>query len=188
MKNNSIFIALISLLSFSINLQGQILLPKKNTSTKPLWSIQSGAACERLYFQIVQICEGQRFRVVDSFYTKSGTYSNKTLSFEGCDSIITTYLTFIPTQRVDTTVSVCLGKCFKVGTKCYGQQGNYVDTLRTRFGCDSIVKLNLKVAKPDSTEQSPTICAGEVSPLAHILTLKRAIIGTLFPMQMAVFG
>ena len=152
---------LISFLSFSVNLNAQVLLPQKNLSAKPIWSVQSRLPCERFYFQIVQICEGQRFRVVDSFYTRSGTFNNKTVSFEGCDSLITTYLTFIATQRVDTAVTLCLGKCFRVGTKCYAQQGNYTDTLRTRFGCDSIVRLNLTITKPDSTTQNPTICAGE---------------------------
>ena len=161
MNNNFLLVVLISCLSFSVNLNAQVLLPKKNLSTQKIWSIQSHAACERFYFQIVQICEGQRFRVVDSFYTRSGTYSNKTVSFEGCDSLITTYLTFIPTQRTDTSTTLCLGKCFRVGTKCYTQQGNYTDTLRTRFGCDSIVRLNLTITKPDSTTQNPTICAGE---------------------------
>jgi gliding motility-associated-like protein len=155
---------IIACLLFSINLQSQILLPK-NGEKKSLTSIFGSnyklRPCERFYLQFVQICEGQKFRVVDSFYTKAGTYTNVTQTFEGCDSTITTILNLIPSQRTDTTASVCFGKCFRVGTKCYAQSGNYADTLKTRFGCDSIIKLKLTVSKPDSIQQNPIICDGQ---------------------------
>ena len=148
----------------SVNVYSQVLLPKntaKPALTRLLGSNYQLRPCERFYLQIVQICEGQKFRVADSLYTKAGTYTNVTRTSEGCDSTITTILNLLPLQRTDTIASLCFGKCFKVGTKCYTQSGNYADTLKTRFGCDSIIKLNLTVSKPDSVQQNPTICDGQ---------------------------
>ncbi len=162
------FLTLIACLAFATNLNSQVLFPKnseKNSSQYPVRELLSPRfrvrACERFYLQFVQVCEGQRFRVVDSFYTRAGTYMNTTRTAEGCDSTITTILTLIPSQRTDTTATVCLGKCFRVGTKCYTQAGNYADTLKTRFGCDSIIKLRLNVLKPDSTQTNLIICSGD---------------------------
>lgn len=161
-------LALIACLAFATNLNSQVLFPKnseKNSSQYPVTELFSSRfrmrACERFYLQFVQVCEGQRFRVVDSFYTRAGTYTNTTRTTEGCDSTITTILTLIPSQRTDTTVTLCLGKCFRVGTKCYTQAGNYADTLKTRFGCDSIIRLRLTISKPDSSEVNLLLCAGD---------------------------
>ena len=164
MNHKYLLIALIACLSFATNLKSQVLFPKNSEkfAVKNPYSPRFQArACERFYLQFVMICEGQRFRVVDSFYTRAGTYSNITRTAEGCDSTITTILNLIPSQRTDTSVTVCLGKCFRVGTKCYSRTGNYADTLKTRFGCDSIIKLNLIVLKPDSTQNNVLICAGD---------------------------
>ncbi len=158
----------IACLAFATNLNSQVLFSKnseKNSSKYPVTELFSSRfrvrACERFYLQFVQVCEGQRFRVVDSFYTQAGTYTNTTRTAEGCDSTITTILNLIPSQRTDTTVTLCLGKCFRVGTKCYTQAGNYADTLKTRFGCDSIIKLKLNILKPDSSEVNLLLCAGD---------------------------
>ena len=164
MNYKYLLFAFIACLYFSTNLNSQVLFPKnseKFAATNLFNPHFQARVCERFYLQFVTICEGQRFRVVDSFYTRVGTYTNVTRTAEGCDSTITTILNLIPSQRTDTTVSVCLGKCFRVGTKCYAQAGNYADTLKTRFGCDSIIKLKLIVLKPDSTQNNATICAGD---------------------------
>jgi gliding motility-associated-like protein len=161
---NYTHIGIIACLLFSINLQSQVLLPKNNEKaslTSLFGSNRPMRPCDRFYLQFVQVCEGQKFRVVDSFYMKAGTYVNITRAFDGCDSIVTTILSLIPSQRMDTAASVCFGKCFKVGTKCYTQSGIYTDTLKTRFGCDSIIRLNLTVSQPDSTQQTFTICDGQ---------------------------
>ncbi|MDZ7877942.1 MAG: gliding motility-associated C-terminal domain-containing protein [Saprospiraceae bacterium] len=161
---NCTHIGIIVCLLFSPNLQSQVVLPQNNQPivlNRLFGNNYQLRPCERFYLQFVQICEGQKLRVVDSFYTKVGTYTNITRTSEGCDSIITTVLNLIPSQRTDTSVTVCAGKCFKIGTRCYAQSGNYADTLKTRFGCDSIVKLNLTVLKPDSTQQNATICEGQ---------------------------
>jgi gliding motility-associated-like protein len=162
---NYTHIGIIVCLLFSINLKSQVILPK-NSQKASLTRLLGNTPytlrpCERFYLQFVQICEGQKFRVVDSFYMAAGTYTNVTRTFDGCDSTITTILNLIPSKRTDTIASLCFGKCFKVGTKCYTQSGNYADTLKTRFGCDSIVRLNLTVSKPDSTQQNPVICEGQ---------------------------
>jgi hypothetical protein len=161
---NYTLIGIIACLLCTLNLRSQILLPKSNEKaslTSLFGSNRQSRPCDRFYLQFVQVCEGQKFRVVDSFYMKAGTYVNITRAFDGCDSIITTILNLISSQRIDTTASLCFGKCFKVGTNCYTQSGNYTDTLKTRFGCDSIIRLNLTVSKPDSMEQNAVICDGQ---------------------------
>lgn len=51
-----------------------------------------------------------------------------------------------PTTVVDTIL--CAGKSLRVGSSVYTTSGNYIDTLRVKDGCDSIVMTNLTVAEP----------------------------------------
>ncbi|PHN03370.1 T9SS type B sorting domain-containing protein [Flavilitoribacter nigricans] len=59
-----------------------------------------------------------------------------------------------PVVQVDTMI--CAGESIRVGFKTYDTSGNYIDTLRVREGCDSIVYTNLTVAEPLSIDFQQT--------------------------------
>ncbi len=66
-----------------------------------------------------------------------------------------------PTYSSSSTVALCSGQTITVGSNVYSSTGNYVDTLATINGCDSIRTTNLTVSPIYSTSQSPVICAGQ---------------------------
>lgn len=89
-------------------------------------------------------------------YTLNGTtyYSNQVLmdtlvSATGCDSISRIFLRISPEASYETEwrTAICAGSSFsdEVFTDLT-EPGTYVDTVSTRFGCDSIVTLHLLVA------------------------------------------
>lgn len=95
--------------------------------------------------QTPSICQGDAFKVGSNNYTVQGIYIDELKAVFGCDSIVTTNLTVIPTIKSNQTLSICEGEKFNVGTHYYTFQGTYIDTLTSVFGCDSIVTTNLSV-------------------------------------------
>ena len=70
----------------------------------------------------------------------------------GCDSIIHLHLTMDYTFRDTIVDTICEGQQSFLGGNAYSRPGRYVDTLFSRYGCDSIVSLNLTVIPLPSIE------------------------------------
>ena len=104
------------------------------------------------------ICNGDTIFVGDKAYTTAGNYIDTLTTVLGCDSIIRLTLNVNPTYTIDTTETICNGDTIFVGDKAYTTAGNYIDTLTTVLGCDSIVMLTLNVLRWDL----PAITADEV--------------------------
>ena len=77
-------------------------------------------------------------------YLTSGNYMDTLYSSGGCDSIVSLHLT-LPTLTINyDTVAVatsCTG--YTLGNNTYFSGGDYIDTLYSLGGCDSIVSLHL---------------------------------------------
>lgn len=113
--------------------------------------------------QQLTICMGGSLKVGNHTYTKSGTYKDTVKTKEGCDSIVTTYLTVgtVP-YTSQQTVTTCQGKPVKVGPYLHYTAGVYKDTLKTvKMGCDSIVTTTVKVTPAPTKTQKITQCAGK---------------------------
>lgn len=69
--------------------------------------------------------------------------------FSDCFSgqTISDTIRFDMVQQIDSvqTVSICENEWFHVGFEAYNQTGNYIDTLISQFGCDSVVTTFLTV-------------------------------------------
>jgi gliding motility-associated-like protein len=111
----------------------------------PTFSSQSQIACEQT------IWNGQT-------YTQSGTYSFTTVNSRGCDSVASLQLTINPSDSVVLSRTLCAPDSFLMGGQWYRQTGVYSSTLINRFGCDSVVQLNLTVHQPSVASISRTIC------------------------------
>ncbi len=107
------------------------------------------------------ICEGETFTTGASTYSQSGVYLDTLQSFDGCDSIITTQLTVIPSTPIQLSYTICEGETVAIGPSIYSQPGVYQDTLATSAGCDSIITTTVAVNPSPDVEQSFTICEGE---------------------------
>src|SRR5690606_6554079 len=90
---------------------------------------------------------GESFTLPDgSTVTAQGQYDVTLTSSGGCDSIVTTNLTVHPTYDISVDAVICEGDSYTLpdGSEV-NSDGNYVITLSTTEGCDSIVTTNLTV-------------------------------------------
>ena len=98
--------------------------------------------------QSITLCFGDNMVVGNSVYTNSGTYIDTLSNSFGCDSIITTYLTFNPSNTYYQSFDICNGDNIIVGSSVYNISNTYYDTLTNIYMCDSIVITELNVFDP----------------------------------------
>ena len=91
------------------------------------------------------ICGGDSIIVGTSVYDATGSYIDTLTAGNGCDSIVYTNISIAPTSVWQWGTSICYGNIVMVGTSIYDTTGNYIDTLSTVNGCDSIVYTNLSI-------------------------------------------
>ena len=103
--------------------------------------------------------------------TESGEYTHTFTSanVNGCDSIVTLYITINHNVTGDTTAVECNSFDWYDHTNITESCDNLTHTFQTANGCDSIVTLHLTILKPTagtiSIEGETTICQGENTQL-----------------------
>ncbi len=112
----------------------------------------------------IAICDGQTY----AGYNKTGTYVNVFTGVNNCDSIRTLNLVVNPVEKKTNTIQICKGDTYFAGGKQQSIAGTYVDTLKTKAGCDSIVTTVLTVnSLPANFLPLDTIvCIGKTLPLS----------------------
>jgi gliding motility-associated-like protein len=108
------------------------------------------------------ICEGTSIRIGTHTYNTAGTYFDTITGSNGCDSMIRTDLSIIPTMHASQTVNLCDGQTLHIGIHTYGTTGVYWDTLRSSLGCDSILNTNLTVHLATTITSDTTFCDGDI--------------------------
>jgi gliding motility-associated-like protein len=109
------------------------------------------------------ICQGDSFAVGNHYYNATGLYKDTLIRISnGCDSIITTNLTVNTKKQTTLNSTICQGKTLAVGNHNYSLAGNYIDTLSTIGGCDSIVYTHLAVNPLSQYAQSANLCQGDI--------------------------
>lgn len=107
------------------------------------------------------ICFGETYTIGDNSYDESGNYTDVLLSYQNCDSTVTTNLTVLPEYNESQDITICFGESYEIGGSTYNSDGNYSDVLVSAAGCDSTVLTNLTVLPENIVEDSVTICFGE---------------------------
>lgn len=108
-----------------------------------------------------QICEGESIQVGNKQYSASGIYIDSLQSIHTCDSIIQTNLIVHPVFDLSQHHVICNGDTVYIGTSRYTTPGNYVDSLLTAKGCDSVIRSQIIVNPRHSTMQEVFLCKGE---------------------------
>ncbi len=111
--------------------------------------------------QDVTICFGESLMVGDIEHTETGTYIDTIPSIDACDSIVTTELLVEDLITNSQDVNICFGESYEIGDNVYEDAGDYIDTLTTDLGCDSVVFTTLEIGEELFSEQELTICFGE---------------------------
>ena len=76
-------------------------------------------------------------------YTLSGVYTDTLSNLEGCDSIVTLYLTIHNSNTGYETITSCVPYTWPANGNIYSATGVYTTLLSNSAGCDSLVTLNL---------------------------------------------
>ncbi len=107
------------------------------------------------------VCFGSSFSFNGAALRSSGIYYDTLSNVDGCDSLITLNLTVRPAIVSNISANGCSSKGYQFKGTTLVQSGVYSDTLSDSNGCDSIVKLNLTLYDPSTTNISKTICTGD---------------------------
>jgi subtilisin-like proprotein convertase family protein len=110
--------------------------------------------------QTLSLCDGDSYTIGTNTYNFTGVYTDVLQSSAGCDSTVTSDLTFNLPSTSNQTLSICGGASITVGTSTYNATGVYTDILTNAIGCDSTVTTDLTVLPLSLTNQVLTICAG----------------------------
>jgi len=110
---------------------------------------------------IASICQGDSLLVGGEFQTTPGNYVDTLSSANGCDSILTTTLIVNPIVTNNLTASICQGDSLLVGGSYQTVAGDYVDSLSTTLGCDSILTTTLIVNPVATNSVTAIICQGD---------------------------
>jgi gliding motility-associated-like protein len=89
--------------------------------------------------------------------SKVGTTSVNLKNQRGCDSTVYTTLT-LKIDTINAKRLICEGDSMMFGNKILKSSGQYTQILKTKSGCDSLVNLDLTVAKKDSIFQEKQTC------------------------------
>ncbi|MFC2087278.1 LamG-like jellyroll fold domain-containing protein, partial [Bacteroidota bacterium] len=105
----------------------------------------------------IEICEADDYTLPGGgIVSVSGTYIDSLISVNGCDSIVTTYLTVNLPDSTYFYGEICQGGDF-MG---YDSAGIYFKNYTNMYGCDSVVEIEVVVNPSDSTYFFGEICEG----------------------------
>ena len=133
-------------------------------------TLQSSSGCDSILNSVifvmpehvinsdVTICAGSSHTFNGLTYSNEGSYSDTLQTIHGCDSIIN--LNLFVKETYDTIISetVCSGKEYVFGGLSLNNPGQYIDTLQSMDGCDSVVTLSLFYTSPLMTLINESIC------------------------------
>ena len=123
-------------------------------------------AYDVIWQQTEIICYGDSVMVGSNIYYLSGSYTDSLSTIYGCDSTVYTTLTVNNSTDFQQSITLCEGDSLVVGLNIYYNTGNYLDTLTTISGCDSIIfsDLDFYQSPPlfiQTSPDPPEICIGE---------------------------
>ncbi|MBO7625189.1 MAG: hypothetical protein J6S82_07810, partial [Bacteroidales bacterium] len=127
----------------------------------------------------VVICAGSSYSWQGSSYTKTGTYSKKYQTVNGCDSIRYLHLTVDAGFYHADTLRICSANGYRWRGRTLLASGRYTDSLKNRHGCDSVYALQLELHPVYFTSCFDTICAGRSYTWAgHAVSIGRPSAGS----------
>ncbi len=110
------------------------------------------------HFINATICSGDSAEIAGIYYKDPGVYSHLLTSSRGCDSTIIMHLTVNMPSDTLLTRTICDGDSIIFGDLILKKTGTYSHTLVNKWGCDSLITLDLLVNDTDETVLNKTIC------------------------------
>lgn len=107
----------------------------------------------------VSLCEGSSYAFFGEIYTVGGIYTAQLTAANGCDSIVTLNLSFVPFFETTAEQTICDGDSYVFGDETLTDAGVYTHQFTAQGGCDSTVTLTLIVLPTSTGTDQATICA-----------------------------
>jgi hypothetical protein len=112
-------------------------------------------------------CLGSGTRLGGIIRTVSGIYYDTLISYNGCDSILSTNLTVIPWGWDTLRPVICADDSFRILRSVYRSSGTYYDTTVNFRGCDSVIVTVLTVNPIVRTTLRPILCIRDSIRVGH---------------------
>lgn len=109
----------------------------------------------------VVLCDGMSYLWHDSIYTQEGCYNWGPGLLDGCDSIETLQVTVEQVALLQQRDTFCPNDPYVWRGLSLTMPGNYVDTIHTTGGCDTVMQLQLDVLP------QPQVSIGVTNDCAH---------------------
>ncbi len=109
----------------------------------------------------IEICNGDSVLIAGTYRQSPGLYRDTLQAQNSCDSIITTQLNVLAAFNHAQNLEICAGDSVFLGGEWRKSSGNYVDTLQTTGGCDSVITTALNLIPIAQSFASVTICNGD---------------------------
>ena len=104
------------------------------------------------------ICTGATYNQNGFNVSEVGIYSDTLRAVNGIDSIVYLTLTVMPTYTTTIYDTICQGNSYYFADNSCTVSGIYTDTLQSKYGCDSVIVLNLFVNNTSTTIYSHVAC------------------------------
>ncbi|MBL4707896.1 MAG: T9SS type A sorting domain-containing protein, partial [Flavobacteriales bacterium] len=146
-----------------------------NSSGTYIDTVNKATGCDSLYVVELTILETQSEQFIiacDSFvspssnhiYFTSGIYNDTLLNSNNCDSILKINLTIHNSYSTRDTIIRCDDYLSPSGKFLWTSSNDYLDTLLSVEGCDSILVIHLIINYSDSINQTISSCDSIISP------------------------
>lgn len=107
------------------------------------------------------ICINDSVQIGDSTFNQSGQYAVMLQSLGGCDSLVNLELTVLPVDTTNLQATLCPGEFFVIANDTFSTTGMHSVFLENKYGCDSIVLLDLVILPPIENSLTEMICSGD---------------------------
>jgi gliding motility-associated-like protein len=96
-------------------------------------------------------------------YAQSGTYQIQYTVYDelnNCNESYSSSINLYSSYSISLVEEICNGQSYSVGNNTHTLSGNYADTLKSIYGCDSIINLSLKVISEKQNYIDTSFCSG----------------------------
>ena len=107
------------------------------------------------------ICSGEVIEIAGKQISAAGHFTVPLMSQIGCDSTIVVNVQERSPDQLMYDTSFCRGDVIEFADSVISSPGNYTFSFSNRYGCDSLVELNVEMSEPTYSEFDTTICFGD---------------------------
>lgn len=112
-------------------------------------------------YQAISICINDSVLVNGKYLKTSGLYYDTLTSLGGCDSILTTEITYKSIDYGSRTAYICSNDSIKISSRFYKTPGTYYDTILVANCVDSVITVTLNIVNAEYDSADVHLCNGD---------------------------